>query len=199
MGTNLRKGKSFDVSTENSLSESLSFAALVSVQEHHLKSPSNNRIQFQNRKEDPEFEFVSAKPSSGTTDPTKNSPPDKATPNARLSLQTILSQSNHPQITKYTSSKDSSAGRRSSRNGSSAIQASLWNPNLEVRNQATKAPTTTGPGFGGRILQLFLSPCMESHTLEPSVKGCIMPRNWINFILSYISFYFLFANIPVGL
>lgn len=194
MGTNLQKRTSFDVPTENSLSQSLSFTALVSVQEQHLKSPSNNAIPFQTRKQDPEFEFVSDKPGSGATNPIKNSPADTSISNGPLLLQAFLSQSKHSQMIKHTSSKDRSTGRRSSSNRSSAIKASPGNPNLEVRNQANKEQTTASSWFGSRILQLFVSPCRESHALEPSVKGHTIPRNWINSTPSYISFYFLFLN-----
>ena len=171
MGNNRPKVTSFDVSTENSLSQSLSFAALVCVQEQHLKSPSNNAIQFQTRKQDPEFEFVSAKLGSSATHPIKNSPADTPISNGPLLLQAFLSQSNHSQMIKHASSKDRSAGRQSSSNRSSGIKASPGNPNLEVRNEATARP-----GFGSRILQLFVSPCRESHALEPSNKGRTIPR-----------------------
>lgn len=177
MGTNLPKMTSFDVSTENSLSRSLSFTALVCVPEQHLKSQSNNAIQSQTRKQDPEFEFVSAKAGSGTTHPIKNSPADTSISNGPLLLQAFLSPSNHFQMTKHPSSGDRSAGRQSSSKRSSRIQASPGNPSLQVRNQANKDQTTKRPWFGSRILQLFVSPCRESHALEPSRKGHAIPRN----------------------
>lgn len=168
MGTNLPKMTSFDVSTENSLSRSLSFTALVCVPEQHLKSQL---------KQNPEFEFVSTKAGSGTTHQIKNFPANTSISNGPLLLQAFLSQSNHFQMTKHTSSGDRSVGRQSSSKRSSRIKASPGNPSLQVRNQANKDQTTKRPWFGSRILQLFVSPCRESHALEPSRKGHAIPRN----------------------
>ncbi|KAK7302818.1 hypothetical protein RJT34_13714 [Clitoria ternatea] len=159
--------------------DSLSFSALVSIQDQQPKFPSPNQAKHcQVSKYEPEFEFTKANLNSAANQ-IKITPADQLISNGHLQTQSSLSfQKNQSGIANTPGSSSSFLVTHSSRQMSSGKTGSAmkYHEQLNKASKQTNKESTVARTRFGQKMKCFLSPCRECRTIKQgAVKAQTVP------------------------
>lgn len=168
----MSKTISKDVAAETVSTDSLSFAALICIQEKSYESPKVHaspptKNDARRGKQDLDFEFNSVIDKS--IDNAKNSLADVLFSNAHVVPQANQSQTNESGGLDHVNSKQSSRPPRGSKKiaGGNKIGVTESAKKTDT-NKANKQHTTAGQWFGQKIIKSIASPCRDCRAIQPS-------------------------------
>ena len=189
MGTRQGNKLAPHVAPDHSISDfsldsiSLSFAGLVSIQDHQQPNPSlpnqDQHYHRLNKLPEPDFEFATKKADLDSgANPIRIRPADVLISNGQLIPQALPSQPNRssfkpnpPRSLRTFLATDHNISSRMP-SGQTVTAKKYYEPLGKARNHSNGEKAETRTSFGKKVLSSFLSPCRKCKAIQPGAAKC---------------------------